>query len=40
MHALVQYFGMGKIGEDQLKDYAQRKGMSLLEAEKWLSPNL
>jgi 5-methyltetrahydrofolate--homocysteine methyltransferase len=34
------YFGLGKIGKDQLTDYAQRKGMTIEEAEKWLSPNL
>jgi len=36
----AKYFGLGKIGEDQLKDYTQRKGISLQEARKWLSPNL
>ncbi|SIQ01816.1 methionine synthase (B12-dependent) [Chryseobacterium sp. RU37D] len=35
-----KYFGLGKIAEDQLKDYSQRKGISLPEARKWLSPNL
>ena len=35
-----KYFGVGKINEDQLKDYAQRKGMPLDEAKKWLSPIL
>jgi len=35
-----KYFGVGKINEDQLKDYAQRKGMQLDEAKKWLSPIL
>ena len=35
-----KYFGVGKINEDQLKDYAQRKGMTLDEAKKWLSPIL
>ena len=34
------YFGLGKIGKDQVEDYAQRKGMTLQEAEKWLSPVL
>ncbi len=34
------YFGLGKIGRDQLKDYAKRKGMSLEEAERWLRPVL
>lgn len=34
------YFGIGKIGRDQLEDYAKRKGMSLEEAERWLRPVL
>lgn len=34
------YFGLGKIAEDQLKDYAKRKGFSIEEAEKWLRPVL
>ena len=36
----AKYFGLGKINEDQLKDYAERKGIELEEARKWLSPNL
>ena len=39
-HPESQYFGIGKIQEDQLKDYAKRKGMSLEEATKWLRPIL
>ena len=35
-----KYFGVGKISEDQLKDYAERKGVDLEFARKWLSPNL
>lgn len=35
-----RYFGVGKIGHDQLKDYAERKGMLLQEAERWLRPIL
>jgi 5-methyltetrahydrofolate--homocysteine methyltransferase len=34
------YFGLGKIGRDQLVDYAKRKGMNIEEAEKWLRPVL
>ena len=34
------YFGIGRIGPDQVADYADRKGMSLEEAERWLAPNL
>ena len=36
----AKYFGLGKIKEDQLKDYAERKGISLEKAKKWLNPNL
>ncbi len=39
-HPEARYFGLGKIGKDQLEDYAKRKGMSLEEAERWLRPNL
>jgi 5-methyltetrahydrofolate--homocysteine methyltransferase len=39
-HPKSHYFGLGKIGRDQLTDYAKRKGMSLEEAEKWLRPVL
>ncbi len=36
----AKYFGLGKIKEDQLADYAKRRTISLEEAEKWLSPNV
>ncbi|WP_055443617.1 methionine synthase [Lacinutrix himadriensis] len=36
----AKYFGLGKIKEDQLADYAKRRAIGLEEAEKWLSPNL
>ncbi len=36
----AKYFGLGKIIEDQLEDYAARRGCSIQEAKKWLSPNL
>lgn len=39
-HPESRYFGIGKIQEDQLKDYVHRKGMSIEEAKKWLSPIL
>ena len=39
-HPKSHYFGLGKITRDQLEDYAKRKGMSISEAEKWLSPVL
>ena len=35
-----KYFGLGKIGEDQVSSYAERKGVSLKDAERLLSPNL
>lgn len=39
-HPQSGYFGIGKILNDQLEDYAKRKGMSIEEAAKWLAPNL
>lgn len=39
-HPDSQYFGIGKITEEQLVDYAQRKNMDILVAKRWLSPNL
>jgi 5-methyltetrahydrofolate--homocysteine methyltransferase len=36
----AKYFGLGKITEDQLEDYAKRRGVSTEEAQKWLNPNL
>jgi 5-methyltetrahydrofolate--homocysteine methyltransferase len=39
-HPQCQYFGVGKIGRDQLEDYAARKGWTSEEAERWLRPNL
>ena len=39
-HPESRYFAVGKIERDQAKDYAARKGESLGEVEKWLSPNL
>ncbi|HEX5962163.1 MAG TPA: vitamin B12 dependent-methionine synthase activation domain-containing protein, partial [Gemmatimonadales bacterium] len=39
-HPQSQYFGVGKIGRDQVEDYARRKGMDLAAVERWLSPNL
>jgi 5-methyltetrahydrofolate--homocysteine methyltransferase len=39
-HPESKYFGLGKIEKDQVVEYAGRKGMSLEEMEKWLSPNL
>ncbi|MFL5810858.1 MAG: vitamin B12 dependent-methionine synthase activation domain-containing protein, partial [Flavisolibacter sp.] len=39
-HPQSHYFGLGKIGRDQLEDYAKRKGMSIEEAERWMRPVL
>jgi 5-methyltetrahydrofolate--homocysteine methyltransferase len=36
----ARYFGLGKIGRDQLEDYAKRKGWTMDQAERWLRPNL
>ncbi|MEP3374017.1 MAG: methionine synthase [Maribacter dokdonensis] len=36
----ARYFGLGKIKQDQVKDFAERKGISFEEAEKWLAPNI
>lgn len=36
----ARYFGVGKIKEDQVKDFAERKGMSYEKAAKWLSPSI
>lgn len=39
-HPQSQYMVVGRLGRDQVADYAKRKGWSVAEAEKWLSPNL
>jgi 5-methyltetrahydrofolate--homocysteine methyltransferase len=39
-HPESAYFGVGRIGRDQVEDYAERKGWSMAEAERWLSPIL
>lgn len=39
-HPVSSYFNIGKIGHDQLADYAVRKGMTTEEAARWLAPNL
>lgn len=39
-HPGSTYFNIGKIGSDQLKDYAERKNMNINEAARWLAPNL
>jgi 5-methyltetrahydrofolate--homocysteine methyltransferase len=39
-HPDSKYFGIGKIGKDQVENYAQRKNMTIEEVEKWLRPQL
>jgi 5-methyltetrahydrofolate--homocysteine methyltransferase len=39
-HPAARYFSVGKIGRDQVEDYARRKGVPFGEAERWLRPNL
>ncbi len=39
-HPSAKYFGLGKIGRDQVEDYAERIGESLLDTERRLAPNL
>jgi 5-methyltetrahydrofolate--homocysteine methyltransferase len=39
-HRDAEYFGVARIGRDQLEDYARRRGVSVEEAERWLRPNL
>ena len=39
-HPESQYFGVARVGRDQLEDYARRRGVSIEQAERWLRPNL
>jgi 5-methyltetrahydrofolate--homocysteine methyltransferase len=39
-HPDARYFGVGKVAEDQVKDYAARKGVDVIQAERWLASNL
>ncbi len=39
-HPDARYFGVGKVGRDQIEDYARRKGESIENVERWLRPNL
>ena len=39
-HPDAHYFRVSRIGRDQIEDYAQRKGMTIAEVERWLAPNL
>ncbi|KPF64644.1 methionine synthase [Porphyrobacter sp. AAP60] len=39
-HPESQYFGVARVGRDQLEDYAARRGIDIATAERWLRPNL
>jgi 5-methyltetrahydrofolate--homocysteine methyltransferase len=39
-HPQARYFNVGRIGKDQVEDYARRKGQSVAETERWLHHNL
>jgi 5-methyltetrahydrofolate--homocysteine methyltransferase len=39
-HPQSEYFGVARVGRDQLEDYAQRRGVDIATAERWLRPNL
>ena len=39
-HPDAHYFAVGRLGRDQVEDYARRKGVRVEEAERWLAPNL
>ena len=39
-HPQARYFGVARVGRDQLEDYAERRGIDLDTAQRWLSPNL
>ncbi|MDQ1230028.1 methionine synthase [Sphingomonas sp. SORGH_AS_0879] len=39
-HAQAEYFGVARIGEDQVADYAARRGVDMMQATRWLRPNI
>ena len=39
-HPEAGYFGVGRVGRDQVEDYARRKGVEVETAERWLAPVL
>jgi 5-methyltetrahydrofolate--homocysteine methyltransferase len=39
-HPSAKYFNVGRVGRDQVEDYARRKGVSVEQAERWLAPSL
>jgi 5-methyltetrahydrofolate--homocysteine methyltransferase len=39
-HEAARYFSVGRLGRDQVEDYARRKGVTRSDVERWLQPNL
>ena len=39
-HPEARYFSVGRVGHDQIEDYAARKRLSVADVERWLTPNL
>ncbi len=39
-HPEARYFALGQVDRDQVESYAERKGLSVRTAERWLGPNL
>jgi 5-methyltetrahydrofolate--homocysteine methyltransferase len=39
-HPSSRYFTVGRIGRDQVADYAERRGVDITDVERWLRPNL
>ena len=39
-HPEARYFTVGRLGADQIEDYARRKGVDVAEVERWLAPQL
>ena len=39
-HPQSKYFAIQRVGQDQIEDYAKRKGMTVAEVERWLRPVL
>jgi 5-methyltetrahydrofolate--homocysteine methyltransferase len=39
-HPRSRYFAVGRVGRDQVEEYAARKGVTVAQAERWLRPNL
>ena len=39
-HPQAEYFGVARIGQDQVADYAARRGTDLANTQRWLRPNL